>query len=83
MPDAFGPSEFGGKAGVNRIQPPPHEPTASEQLMLLYTTGDPTGAAVPDDGEAMQGLLPLAEQRAIREAEGALDKGQVWEGMTS
>jgi hypothetical protein len=82
MPDAFGPSEFGGKARTNRVQPPPHQPTASEQLMLLYTTGDESGESVPDNGEAMTWLLPYEQQVALRRDAGDLDKGQVWDEMT-
>lgn len=37
-----------GKAG--------HVPTPSEELMLTYTTGDPTGLSDPDDGQAFTGL---------------------------
>lgn len=88
MPDSLGPpSEFGGKVGRNRVQPPPHEPTASEQLMLTYTTGDPSGInpftkkRAPDNGESWEGLLPLKEQIALRKAAGDLEKGQVWEEL--
>lgn len=31
------PSEFGGEAGL--VQPPPHEPTTSERLGIMYRTG--------------------------------------------
>jgi len=61
MPGAGAPSEFGGKVRLNRTQPPPHEPTASEKLMLGYTTGDETGDKRPDKGEAFSGILPLDE----------------------
>lgn len=68
VPDKFAPSEFGGKAGKNRVQPsvapngrPGHTPTPSEEVMLTYTTGDPTGLSDPDNGEAFSGLLPLNE----------------------
>lgn len=54
-------TEFGGSPQRNRVQPPPHEPTASEQLMLGYTTGDESGESPPDNGEAFDGLLPLGE----------------------
>lgn len=81
MPDALGPaSEFGGKVQKNRVQPSPHVPTPSERLMLLYTTGDESGLTNPDpNGDVMQGLLPEEKQRALREAEGVLVKGQDWE----
>jgi hypothetical protein len=66
------PSEFGGEPMKNRVQPRPHVPTASEELMLAYTTGDPTGVSDPDAGEAFVGLLPFGEQLALRESEGVL-----------
>lgn len=78
-----GPSEFGGRVKRNGVQPAPHVPDASEKLMLLYTTGDPSGETLDRDALVMQGLLPLEEQRALREAEGALEKGQVWKEMQS
>jgi len=83
MPDKFKPSEFGGKVRKNRVQPPPHVATSSEKLMLGYTTGDPepTVDSMPDDGSAFAGLLPADQQRAAREAEGVMEKGQVWEEM--
>lgn len=66
MPDTHPPSEFGGKVMKNRIQPPitpagqkGHTPTPSEEVMLTYTTGDPTGLTAPDNGEAWEGLLPI------------------------
>jgi hypothetical protein len=49
--------------------------------MLLYTTGDASGLSMPDGGEVFAGLLPADEQLAIREAEGVMKKGQVWEEM--
>lgn len=61
MPGEGRPSEFGGKIRRNRTFPPPHEPTASEQLMLGYTTGETSGDLDPDGGEAWEGLLPLDE----------------------
>lgn len=81
MPDSLGKaSEFGGKVQKNRVQPPPHVPTPSERLMLLYTTGDESGLTDPDpNGDVMMGLLPEDVQRQIRQDEGALDKGQVWD----
>lgn len=83
MPDQAGPpSEFGGKVQKNRVQPPPHEPTPSERMMLLYTTGDESGNLDPEsNGESFDGLLPYDEQLALRRAEGVMDKGQVWEEM--
>ena len=82
MPDALGgPSEFGGKVQKNRVQPSPHVPTASEKLMLLYTTGDVDGSKNPDAGEAFSGLIPADQLLAIRTAEGVMDKGQIWEQM--
>lgn len=75
------PSEFGGKTQKNRVQPPPHKPTPAEELMLLYTTGDSTGAMQPDEGETFAGLIDYDQQLEIREAEGVMDKGQVWEEM--
>lgn len=77
------PSEFGGgPMRRNRIQPPPHQPTASEKLMLQYTTGDPTGVLDPDlEGAAFEGLLPYKQQEEIRRAAGDLDKGQVWDEL--
>lgn len=85
MADTAGPpSEFGGKAQKNRVQPPPHEPTASEKMMLLYTTGDDTGTKDPDkNGESFDGLLPYDEQLQLRIAEGVMEKGQIWEEMQS
>lgn len=72
MPDKLAPSEFGGKAQRNRVQPPVtpdgragHTPTASEQVMLTYTTGDPTGVSDPDNGEAFSGLLPIEQAKEL------------------
>ena len=81
MPDPYKASEFGGKVRRNRTQPPPHEPTASEKLMLGYTTGDESGEANPDDGLAFSGLLSLEEQTRLREQAGDLKKGEIWEEM--
>lgn len=85
MPDALGKaSEFGGKVRRNRTQPPPHVPTPSERLMLMYTTGDESGMLDPDkNNDVWTGFLPEEEQRAIRQAEGALDKGQEWETLVA
>lgn len=72
MPDKFAPSEFGGKVQKNRVQPsvnpvgrPGHIPTPSEEAMLTYTTGDPTGLSDPDNGEAFTGLLPYEEAKEL------------------
>lgn len=83
MPDALGkPSEFGGKVQRNRVQPLPHVPTPSERLMLMYTTGDESGLTEPDpNNDVFAGFLPADQQRAIRQAEGALDKGQEWDAL--
>lgn len=83
MPDALPPSEFGGKVRKNRTQPFPHEPTASERLMLTYTTGDPSGVFDPDQGEAFSGLSPYEVQLQKRLLAGDMDKGQVWEEFQS
>lgn len=83
MPDALGKaSEYGGKVQRNRVQPPPHVPTPSERLMLMYTTGDESGLTDPDkNGDVFAGFLPEEEQRAIAQAAGLLDKGQEWEAL--
>lgn len=83
MPDALGkPSEFGGKVQPNRVQPPPHVPTPSERLMLMYTTGDESGTLPPDpNGDVFAGFLPEEQQRAIAEASGLLKKGEAWEAL--
>jgi hypothetical protein len=49
--------------------------------MLIYRTGDPTGALADDSGENFDGLIDYDQQLEIRAAEGVMDKGQVWEGM--
>jgi hypothetical protein len=77
-------SEFGGKTNRLGIQPPPHPLSAYEKLRAIYLSGDELerGDLPPQrNREAMQGLLPEAEQIALREEEGVLDKGQVWEEM--
>ena len=83
MPDALGkPSEFGGKIQKNGVQPPPHVPTASERLSLLYRTGSESGTVDPDpNGDIWAGLREESVQRAVREAEGVMEKGQVWEEL--
>lgn len=67
-------SEFGGVPGL--VQPPPHIPTPSEQLSLIYRTGDPSGLTPPDDGSIWAGLRQEQAQRAAREAEGAFVVGE-------
>jgi hypothetical protein len=69
MPDNLKPSEFGGKVQKNRVQPaitpdglPGHLPTASEQMMLTYTTGDTSGLKDPDNGAAWNGFIPYDEK---------------------
>lgn len=82
MADRLPPSEFGGKQKANGIQPPPHQPTASEQLGLVYRTGTDTGLLMNDqEGVVMNGLLPRKIQTAERQSAGDLDKGQAWEAM--
>jgi hypothetical protein len=78
-----GASEFGGN-GVqkNGVFPPPHVPTPSERLSLLYRTGDESGTTDPDSGEVFSGLVSEATQTARRQAEGVLDKGQEWEKLS-
>jgi len=77
VPDPYPPSEFGGKSGPNGFQPvPPAVMSANDKLRALYTTGSETGTEPLDGGVAFTGLLPEAEQRAIREAEGVFEKGQ-------
>jgi len=63
----------------NGVQPRPHVPTSSEELSLLYRTGDPTGRSDPDNGEVFSGLLPESVQRALRAQAGDLSKGETWE----
>jgi hypothetical protein len=81
MPDAFPPSEFGGKTNNRRVQPSirpdgkrGHSPTVGERLGLYYRTGDESGES-PEQTAFWEGLLPLAEQRKIRENAGDFDKG--------
>lgn len=72
MPDKYPPSEFGGKVQKNRVQPPVRpdgvvghiRPTASEKLMLTYTTGFDDNLHDPDDGSAFTGLLPYDQALA-------------------
>jgi hypothetical protein len=83
------PSEFGGKTNKLGIQPFPHRPTAAERLSVIYRTGDETGGEsgvyepIDEEHAAFEGLLTEAEQLAILESEGKLEKGQVWEEMES
>lgn len=52
--------------------------------MLLYRTGDESGLSPVDTtGVIWNGLLPIADQTALRQAAGDLDVGQVWEDMKS
>lgn len=74
MSDISKGSEFGGLPGL--VQPPPHIPTASERLSLIYRTGDPSGQSPPVE-EIFGGLREESAQRAAREAEGAFVKGEV------
>lgn len=82
MPDKGSPSEYGGKV-VSRhgVQPAPHVPSESERLSLLYRTGDESGLVDVDDGTVFAGLLPEERQTALREAEGVLKRGEVWEAL--
>lgn len=83
MPEKnMGPSEFGGRIQANGVQPPPHEPTASEKLMLVYRTGDDTGLLPVDrEGAPFEGLLPKKEQEELRKQAGDLNKGEIWQEM--
>ena len=65
----------------NGIQPLPHIPTPSEQLSLMYRTGDPSGQSDVDGGEIFAGLREESVQRASKEAQGAFVKGTVYEGL--
>lgn len=58
MPINFNaPSEFSGRpVRRNGTHGPPHEPTVSEALSLVYRTGDETGALDPDDGSTFLGV---------------------------
>jgi hypothetical protein len=46
-PDPNGGSEYGGVPGL--VQPPPHEPTASEKLSALYAIEPTDALTVPPD----------------------------------
>ena len=77
MATGLGESEFGGRPNAVGIQPPPHVPTTSEQLSLLYRTGDPSGQSPLDlNGDIWMGLRSEDVQRAAREAEGAFVVGE-------
>ena len=81
MPDQLAPSEFGGKVGPDGVQPPPHVPTAAEELSLGYRTRTLDNGTRVLDHDTFDGLLPEDEQiKLLREA-GDLDKGQIWEQM--
>jgi hypothetical protein len=84
MPDRGPATEFGGKV-IKRhgVQPPPHVPTPSERLSLLYRTADESGIPDVDAGDAFNGTLPGPEQLAIRAAEGVFAKGEEWERIQS
>jgi hypothetical protein len=82
MATGLGETEFGGKPNALGIQPPPHVPTPSEQLSLIYRTGDPSGQSPIDSEHAVwMGLRVEAVQRASMEASGALVKGQTAEEL--
>ena len=81
MPDPYGPTEFGGKTGSTGIQIPPHPPNAHEKLMLIYRTGDESGAFADDSGENWDGLIDYDQKLEEMETAGLMDKGQVWEEM--
>lgn len=70
---ALAESEFGGKETPTGVQPPPHIPTASEQMMLVYRTGDPSGSTPPDNGEIFAGLRSESAQRAALVSEGVFE----------
>lgn len=81
MPDPLPPSEFGGKVQKNRIQPPAtpeggagHQPSVSEQLLLMYTTGQIEDSTRDPEklGESFQGLLTYEEQLQKRIDEGVI-----------
>lgn len=79
MPDSGPASEFGGAVRSRvGIQPtPPHVLTAEERLRLIYLTGQDTELLAPDpELESFHGLNLEPVQRAIREQEGVLEKGQ-------
>ena len=55
------------------VFPPPHIPTANEQLGLWYRTGDPSGQTPPDNGEIFAGLRTEEAQLKERIAEGVYE----------
>ena len=72
-------TEFGGDPNkLTGVQPPPHVPTPAERLMLLHRTGDESGNTPPSE-DIWLGLRSEETQRALREAEGVMAKGQEWE----
>lgn len=48
LPHMAKQSEFNAEVQKNGVFPPPHTPTPSEELMLIYRTEDPSGASQPD-----------------------------------
>lgn len=81
MPDAFGPSEMGGKNTKNIVMPPAtptgatgHTPTPGERLGLYYRTmrEDALGT---QDVDLWHGLLTVDEQTKVMKNAGLLDKG--------
>lgn len=77
-------TEFGGDPQKNGVQPPPHIPTPSERLSLLYRTGDESGVTQDDpNGDVWMGLRSAETQRAEREAAGLFEVGQEWDRLTS
>jgi hypothetical protein len=74
-------TEFGGNPNPKTgVQPPPHVPTPSERLSLLYRTGDESGNTDPSE-DVFMGLRSEETQRALREAEGVMAKGQEWDRL--
>lgn len=78
MPDDLVPSEFGGKTGKNRVQPPVtplggpgHIPSPDERRMLLMTTGFDDNKHDPDNGEAWEGIEIKVIPRRINRFPGA------------
>lgn len=73
-------TEYGGNPQKNGVQPAVtpngdagHDPTSSEKLMLLYTTGDDTGKSDPEVPRVtFEGLLAREEQIALMKAQGLI-----------
>jgi hypothetical protein len=73
MPDPYPPSELGGKAQRNTIQPPVtpsgmkgHTPTPIEEQRLALNTGQVLDTTLDfDAGEAFHGLLLPEEQAQV------------------